>query len=123
MKDEFPLPNNDMIGHSTIGHALVSFMNEFYGYNQIVIPPCDQYKTTFITPWRKFYWGMIPYGLINADVTYQQAMNLILHEYVHNILEDYVGNILLKSMKQNEYNPTLRQIFERVWKYNIYLNH
>ncbi|GLJ55334.1 hypothetical protein SUGI_1187310 [Cryptomeria japonica] len=35
LKDDFPLPNIDMIIDSTAGHALLSFMDGFSGYNQI----------------------------------------------------------------------------------------
>ena len=34
-KDEFPLPNMDMLIDSTVGHAIFSFMDGFSGYNQI----------------------------------------------------------------------------------------
>ena len=32
-KDEFPLPNMDMLIDSAVGHAMFSFMDGFSGYN------------------------------------------------------------------------------------------
>lgn len=66
LKDDFPLPNIDMIVDSTAGHALLSFMDDFSGYDQIFIPPEDQFKTAFITPWGTFCWVMMPFGLKNT---------------------------------------------------------
>lgn len=38
-KDDFPLPHIDMLVDSTAGHALLSFMDGFSGYNQIKMAP------------------------------------------------------------------------------------
>ena len=36
-KDDFPLPNIDMIIDSLVGYEMLSFMDGFSGYNQIKI--------------------------------------------------------------------------------------
>ena len=48
-KDSFPLPQIDLIVDATAGHALLSFMDAFSGYNQISMDPSDQEKTSFVT--------------------------------------------------------------------------
>ena len=48
-KDDFPLPHIDMLVDSTTGHAMLSFMDGFSGYNQIMIALEDREKTSFIT--------------------------------------------------------------------------
>ena len=50
-KDDFPLPHIDILVDSTAGHALLSFMDRFSGYNQIKMAPKDMENTSFITPW------------------------------------------------------------------------
>ena len=50
-KDDFPLPHIDVLVDSTAGHKLLSFMDGFSGYNQVLMAPEDRDKTTFITPW------------------------------------------------------------------------
>lgn len=40
-KDSFPLPNIDMLVDATTGHELLSFMDAFSGYNQILMHPED----------------------------------------------------------------------------------
>lgn len=62
-KDDFPLPNIDMIVDSIAGHDILSFMDGFSSSNQILINPFDQRKTTFTTPWDNFCWKVMPFGL------------------------------------------------------------
>ena len=47
--DDFPLPHIDMLVDSTTGHSMLSFMDGFFGYNQILMAPEDMEKTSFIT--------------------------------------------------------------------------
>ena len=48
-KDSFPLPHIDMLMDAAAGHELLSFMDAFSGYNQILIHPENQEKTAFFT--------------------------------------------------------------------------
>ncbi|RVX10261.1 Transposon Ty3-I Gag-Pol polyprotein [Vitis vinifera] len=48
-KDDFPLPHIDMLVDSTTGHSMLSFMDGFSGYSQILMAPKDMEKTSFIT--------------------------------------------------------------------------
>ena len=47
-KDDFPLPHTDVLIDNTVGHALLSFMDGFSGYNQIKMALEDMEKTSFI---------------------------------------------------------------------------
>lgn len=48
-KDTFPLPHIDQLTDATNGHELLSFLDAYSGYNQILMEEEDQEKTTFIT--------------------------------------------------------------------------
>ena len=48
-KDSFPLPRIDQLVGSTASHELLTFMDAFSSYNQILIKKEDQEKTTFVT--------------------------------------------------------------------------
>ena len=54
-KDNFPTPFIDQILDECTGSEVFSFMDDFFGYNQIKIKPEDQHKTTFICPWGTLY--------------------------------------------------------------------
>ena len=48
-KYSFPLPHIDRLVEATTGNELLSFMDAFSGYNQIIMNPDDREKTAFIT--------------------------------------------------------------------------
>ena len=68
-KDDFPLPHIDMLVDNTAGHSMLSFMNEFFGYNQILMAPKDMEKTSFIIEWGTYCYRVMPFGLKNAGAT------------------------------------------------------
>ena len=69
-KDNFPLPKIDQLINSTVGNKLLSFMDAFSGYNQIIMHHADQDKTSFITRQGLYYYKVMPFGLKNAGATY-----------------------------------------------------
>ena len=99
LTDEFPLPNMDLLIDSATSSAMFSFMDGFSGYNQIRMAPKDAEKNAFRTPIGNFYYTVMPFGLKNAGATYQQTMTAIFHDMMHQELEDYVDDIVVKSKK------------------------
>ena len=45
-KDSFPLPWIDQIVDSTVEHGMLSFLDAFSGYHQILMSPADEEKTS-----------------------------------------------------------------------------
>ena len=70
-KNEFPLPNIDLLVDSAVGSSMFSFMDGYSGYNQIRMATKDAEKTTFRTLIENFYYTVMPFGLKNARATYQ----------------------------------------------------
>jgi len=103
LKDDFPLPNIDMIIDSLVCYEMLSFMDGFLGYNQIKIKESDQHKTTFRTPWGNFCYKVMPFELKNAEATYQRVMMAMFHEFIHKIVEVYVDDILIKSKAKEDH--------------------
>ena len=50
LKDNYPLPKMDHILQRVVGSQRMSMLDGFSGYNQVVVHPQDQEKTTFTTP-------------------------------------------------------------------------
>ena len=121
-KDEFPLPNMDLLIDYAAGSAMFSFMDGFRGYNQIRMALKDVEKTAFRTPMGNFYYIVMPFGLKNAGVTYQRAMTAIFHDLMHHELEDYVDDIVVKSKKREEHFYVLKRVFERCRAFKLRMN-
>ena len=101
---------------------MFSFMDGFSGYNQIRMAPKDAEKTAFRTPMGNFYHTLMPFGLKNVGATYQRAMTAIFHNMMHQELEDYVDDIVVKSKKRGEHFYVLRKVFERCRAFKLRMN-
>lgn len=51
LKDNYCLPNMEAMLQKVIQSALMSMMDGFSGYNQVVVKEAEQFKTAFTTPW------------------------------------------------------------------------
>uniref|UniRef100_A0A2N9FJX9 Uncharacterized protein n=1 Tax=Fagus sylvatica TaxID=28930 RepID=A0A2N9FJX9_FAGSY len=121
-KDSFPLPRIDQLVDSTAGHKLLTFMDAFSGYNQIVMDEGDQEKTSFITSRGLFCYKVMPFGLKNAGATYQRLMNRMFHDQIGRNVEVYVDDMLVKSKEEDGHLDDLRETFQTLRKYQMKLN-
>jgi hypothetical protein len=96
-KDNFPTPFVDQIVDDCVGSEIFSLMDGFSGYNQINIVPEDQHKISFICPCGTFAYRKLPFGLNNADRTFQHAMSYAFHDIKH-ILQPYLDDLSTHSM-------------------------
>ena len=62
-KDEFLLPNMDLLIDFAARNAMFSFMDGFNGYNQIRMALRVAEKTAFKTHIGNFYYTVMPFGL------------------------------------------------------------
>ena len=78
------MPIADMLINETSAHRVISFLDGNAGYNQIFIAKEDTSKTAFRCPSfvGLFEWFVMMFGLKNAGVIYQRAMNLIFHDLI-----------------------------------------
>ena len=69
-KDNYPLPKMEHLLQRVSGVSVTSFLDGFFGYNQVVVHPDDKEKTAFTTPWGTFMYAKIPFGLMNVGATF-----------------------------------------------------
>ncbi|CAL9001627.1 unnamed protein product [Prunus brigantina] len=121
-KDSFPLPRIDQLVDATAGHALLSFMDAYSGYNQIFMHPEDQAHTSFITDRGLYCYKVMPFGLKNAGATYQRLVNSIFAPLIGNTMEVYVDDMLVKSRTTDQHIPNLSAVFTILKQYKMRLN-
>jgi hypothetical protein len=68
-KDPFPLPHIDQVVDSTSGCEVLSFLDTYSGYHQIVMKESNQSATSFITPFGSYCYVMMSFGIKNAGHT------------------------------------------------------
>ena len=123
-KDMYAMPIVDMLVDSTTNNELLSFMDGFFGYNQILIVVDDVSKTALRCPCSlgTFEWLVIPFGLKNTSTTYQRDMNAIFYDMLGHHMEIYINDIVVKSKKVAKYVNHLKKSFERMRLYQLKLN-
>ena len=121
-KDIFPLPRINLIVGATAGHELLSFMDAFSGYNQISMDSNDQEKTSFVTEQGTYCYRVVPFGLKNAEATYQRLVNKMFHKQIGASMEVYIDDMLVKSVKAELHITHLAEAFQVLKSYNMKLN-
>lgn len=90
----------------------MSFLDGFFGYNQVMVHPDDQLKTTFRTKWGTYAYQKIPFGLINVGATFQRAMDIAFKGLVKKSMIIYLDDITVYSKKRKNHLRDLKQIFQ-----------
>ncbi|KAL5569910.1 hypothetical protein UlMin_026485 [Ulmus minor] len=121
-KDSFPLPRIDQLVDATAGRELLSFMDAYSGYNQIRMHEGDQEHTAFLTNQGLYCYKVMPFGLKNAGATYQRLVNKMFKDQIGKMMEVYVDDMLVKSLKMEEHIQNLRETFEILRRYKMKLN-
>ena len=63
LKGSYPIPRIDQLVEATASHELLSFMDTYFGYNQIKMYPSDEDKKTFIIDRGIYCYKVCPSGL------------------------------------------------------------
>ena len=100
---------------------MFSFMDGFFGYNQIHIKLEDQHNTAFIFPWGTFAYRKMPFGLKNTGDTFQRAMTLIFHD-LKSIIKVFLDDLAAHSRMRMHHPYHLRLVFESFRHYSVRLN-
>ncbi|CAN6566330.1 unnamed protein product [Malus baccata var. baccata] len=121
-KDHFPLPFIDQMLERLAGYAFYCFLDGYSGYNQIVIAPEDQEKTTFTCPFGTFAYRRMPFGLCNAPATFQRCMMSIFSDYVEKIIEVFMDDFSVFGDSFDSCLHNLSLILKRCVETNLVLN-
>ena len=103
-----------MIVDNTTRHSMLSFMDGFSGYNQILMALEDMEKTSFITEWGTYCYRVMPFGLKNVGATYQKTATTLFHDMMHRDVEVYVENMIVKSQNRADHLASLQTVQVKV---------
>jgi hypothetical protein len=121
-KDHFPLPFIDQMLERLAGHSYFCFLDGYSGYNQIVIAPEDQEKTTFTCPFGTFAYRRMPFGLCNAPATFQRCMMALFHDMTENFMEIFMDDFSVHGNSFDECLAHLALVLKRCVETNLVLN-
>ena len=121
-KASFPLPRIDQLVDSTAGYKLLTFIDAFSGYNQIVMDEDHQEKTSFITSKGLLCYRVMPFRLKNAGATYQRLMNKMFDNQIGRNVEVYINDMLVKKKDEDKQLDDLEETFRMLRQYCMKLN-
>lgn len=121
-KDHFPLPFIDQMLDRLARREYYYFLDGYSGYNQIVIAPEDQHKTTFTCPFGTFAFRRMPFGLCNAPATFQRCMMAIFTEMVEHFVEMFMDDFSVFGDSFGSCLENLAKVLERCEETNLVLN-
>jgi hypothetical protein len=122
LKENYPIPMMDYIMHKVVVSQKISMLDDFYGYNQIMVHLDDQEKTMFTTPWGTFMYEKMYFGLMNAGVTFQRALEIAFADEKYKFIVIYLDDTTIFSDYDDQYLKHLRRVFHKCRKFGISLN-
>lgn len=78
-------------------------MDAYSGYNQILMYELDEEHTSFIKDMGLYICKVMPFGLKNDGTTYHKLVNMIFEEEIGKIMEVYVDDMLVKSVREQDH--------------------
>ncbi|KAL0445549.1 UNVERIFIED_CONTAM: hypothetical protein Slati_1682800 [Sesamum latifolium] len=89
---------------------------------RVMLAPEDRKRVSFITSAGTFCYVAMPFGLKNAEATYQCLVDKIFRPQIGQNIEAYVDDMLVKSKKAQDHVADLEETFYVLRKYKLKLN-
>ena len=83
------------------------------GYWQVPVHPNSQQKTAFITPFGKYEFLTMPFGLVGAPATFQRLMNGILAD-ISTFTAAYLDDTVIFSRSWPEHLNHITEVLQRL---------
>ncbi|CAN6487228.1 unnamed protein product [Victoria cruziana] len=120
-KDYFPLPFLEQVLEKLAGQSYFCFLDEYSGYNQVVVHPDDQEKTTFTCPFGTFAFRRMPFGLCNAPGTFQRCMLSIFSDMLDDTMEVFMDDFSIYGSSFDDCLRKLEKVLIRCEETNLVL--
>lgn len=121
-KDEFQLLRIDQLVDSTAGCELMSFLDAFSGYHQVLMAKEDEERTSFRAPKGPYCYVRMAFGLKNAGATFACLVQMSLHAQVGRNVEANMDDIIVKSNLAQLHAQDLEETFKNLCTAGMKLN-
>ena len=116
-KFTWPMPKVEDIFSKLNGATYFTTLDLRTGYHQIPLDKPSIPKTAFNSPFGKFEYVKVPFGLAQAPAYFQELMTYILKDF--NFTIAYLDNIIIFSKTLQEHLLHIRMVFEKLKSANL----
>lgn len=117
ISDPFPLPSMETILHKASKAKFISKLDLLKGFHQVPMAEKDVPKTSFSTPWGKWEYLRMPFGIKNGPAHFQRCMQAILGNL--DFSDVYIDDIILYSNGFEEHCQHLSIILQLLRSHNF----
>ncbi len=110
MSDPYYMPTLDDILERAGSCNVLSKLDLAKGYFQVRVAAGSREKTAFISPFGKYEFSRMPFGLKNAPAIFQRLMDGVLNE-CYECAAPYIDDILIFSRSWEEHMVDVRKVF------------
>ena len=107
-----PLPKIDEMYAKLKGAKFFSTIDLRSGYYHIALGKDSRAKTAFVTPFGKYEFLQVPFGLAQAPAFFQHLMNKVLDNC--SFAMTYLDDIIIFSNTEEEHLAHIKEIFRRL---------
>ena len=108
-----PLPKIDEMYASLCGSKIFTMLHLHSGYYHIALDNESKAKTAFITPFRKYEFNVVPFGLAQAPAYFQQLIPIVLQDCSEFAMA-YLDDIIIFSRNEQEHLKHIELIFKKL---------
>ena len=120
LREVHPIPKVDEALAQLSGAAVFSKLDANSGFWQIPLSPESRPFTTFVTPFGRYSFNKLPFGISSAPELFQKRMNTVLDG-----LEGFtclMDDVLVFGKDQAEHDQRLKKVLERIQSIGVTLN-
>ena len=120
LREVHPIPTVDEALAQLTGAMIFSKLDANSGFWQIPLSPGSRPLTTFITPFGRYHFNKLPFGISSAPELFQRRMNAILEglEGVTCLIDD----VLIVGKDEAEHDTRLMRVLGRLETVGVTLN-
>ena len=121
VKDAYSLPRIDESADALAGSKFFSTMDINRAFWQVPLAEEDKKKTGFMVEGRLYEFNVMPFGSMNAPVTFQRLMDRVLSGLTWKQVLVYLADILVFAKSFLQHCESLIEVFSRLRRANLKL--
>ena len=119
-RENHPLPSVDLTLGKLAGAKYFTKLDANSGFWQIKLAESSRPLTTFITPWGRYCFNVLPYGISSGSEKFQKCMSRIL-EGLEGV-ECNIDDVLVHAPTIELHDYRLQKVLERLSEAGLTLN-